>query len=195
MSMLGDASSYLLCDLDPESTADLRRWGRELRLSRCEVAQEDGMTAVSAWLERDSGQPGLVHIDPFDPDARSPCGSSAIELAAHVATSGMALVYWYGYDKPGEQAWAYPRLTDSTDAPLWCGDILVDGVNPGAGDLGRATSPGTGFGVILANVQPETIAACTSLGYALADAYAGAALPDGTRGSLVFTTNASAPAA
>jgi 23S rRNA A2030 N6-methylase RlmJ len=30
MSVLGDACSFLLCDLDPESVTDLRRWSREL---------------------------------------------------------------------------------------------------------------------------------------------------------------------
>lgn len=188
MTVLGDASSYLLCDLDPGSAADLRRWARELSLGGCEVAEVDGMAAVAAWLDRDADQPGLVHIDPFDPDARGPGGYSALELAAHVASSGTALVYWYGYDQPGEQAWAYPRLSAQTSAPLWCGDVLVTGTNSTAGDLGRATTAGTGFGVILANVQAGTASACTAVGHALADAYAGALLSDGSRGNLVFTT-------
>ena len=52
MTVLGDASSYLLCDLDPGSAADLRRRARELSLSGCEVAEVDGMAAVAAWLDR-----------------------------------------------------------------------------------------------------------------------------------------------
>src|SRR5262245_51753112 len=72
MTMLGDAGSYLLCDLDRESITDLRRWSRELGLRSCEVAETDGMTAVAAWLDDKDRGPGLVHIDPFDPDARSP---------------------------------------------------------------------------------------------------------------------------
>jgi 23S rRNA A2030 N6-methylase RlmJ len=187
MTVLGDASSYLLCDLDPGSAADLRGWARELSLSGCEVAEVDGMAAVAAWLDRHAGQPGLVHIDPFDPDARGPGGYSALELATRVANSGTPLVYWYGYDQPGEQAWAYTRLTAQTRAPLWCGDVMVTGTSSTAGDLGRATTPGTGFGVILANVQPGTVSACTAVGNALADAYAGALLPDGSQGNLVFT--------
>lgn len=62
MTMLGDASSYLLCDLDRESITDLRRWSRELGLRNCEVAQTDGMTAVAAWLDGEARGPGLVHI-------------------------------------------------------------------------------------------------------------------------------------
>jgi len=190
MTVLGDASSYLLCDLDPGSSADLRRWARALSLHGCEVAEVDGMAAVAAWLDRDAGTPGLVHIDPFDPDARAPGGYSALELAAHVASSGTPLVYWYGYDQPSEQAWAYTRLAGQTYAPLWCGDVVVTGTSSTAGDLGRATTPGTGFGVILANLQAHTVDACMAVGNALAEAYADAVLPDGSRGNLDFTIRA-----
>lgn len=193
MTVLGDASSYLLCDLDPGSAADLRGWARELSLHSCEVAQADGMAAVAAWLDREAGTSALVHIDPFDPDARGAGGYSALELAVRVADSGTRLVYWYGYDQPGEQAWAYTRLTAQTRAPLWCGDVMVTGTGSTAGDLGRATTPGTGFGVILANVQAGTVSACTAVGDALADAYAGALLPGGGRGGLTFTARASGP--
>ena len=188
MTVLGDTSSYLLCDLDPGSATDLRRWARQLSLHDCDVLQGDGMAAVAAWLDRHADMPGLVHIDPFDPDARGPGGYSALELAIRVADSGTALVYWYGYDQPSEQAWAYERLSAQTGAPLWCGDVMVTGTSSTVGDLGRATTPGTGFGVILANFQVGTVSACTALGNALADAYADALLPDGSPGSLVFTT-------
>jgi 23S rRNA A2030 N6-methylase RlmJ len=194
MSVLGDASSYLLCDLDPGSAADLRRWADELGMHACEVAQADGMAAVAAWLDRHAGRAGLVHIDPFDPDARGPGGYSALELATRVAESGTPLVYWYGYDQAREQAWAYGRLAAQTGAPLWCGDVMITGTSSTAGDLGRATTPGTGFGVVLANVQAGTVSACTAVGNALADAYAGVVLPDGSRGSLSFTTRTNGPA-
>ena len=195
MTVLGDASSYLLCDLDAGSAADLRRWARELSLRGCQVAQADGMAAVAAWLDRDAGTPGLVHIDPFDPDARGPAGYSALELAARVASSSTPLVYWYGYDQPDGQAWAYTRLAALTPAPLWCGDVMVTGTSSTAGDLGRATTPGTGFGVILANVQAGMLGACMAVGNALADAYSGALLPDRSQGSHTFTTRSTGRAA
>jgi 23S rRNA A2030 N6-methylase RlmJ len=188
MTVLGDASSYLLCDLDPGSAADLRYQANELGIHDCEVAQSDGMAAVAAWLDRLAGQAGLVHIDPFDPDARGPAGYSAVEVAALVADSGTPLVYWYGYDEPRERAWAWARLEAQTRGPLWCGDVMVGGTFSAPGDLGRATTPGTGFGVILANVEPSTVSACNAVGDALADAYAGVTLPDGSPGDLSFTT-------
>src|SRR5690349_12286134 len=114
MTMLGDASSYLLCDLDRGSITDLRNWSRELGLHNCEVAETDGIRAVAAWLDGDGREPGLVHIDPFDPDARTPGGYSALELAARVADSGTRLVFWYGYHEAGDQAWAHERLATLT---------------------------------------------------------------------------------
>ena len=126
---------------------------------------------------------------------RSPRGFSASEHASLAADTGTPLAYWYGYDQPGQQAGAWTRLTSLTCGPLWCGDLMVTGATSTPGDLGRATTPGTGFGVILANCQAATITACTALGHALADAYTGVTLPDGTWGNLIFTTTTSGPAA
>jgi hypothetical protein len=70
---------------------------------------------------------------------------------------------------------------------------MVTGANGegSLGDLGRATTPGTGSGIVLANLQASTVRACAELGHALADAYAGVTLPDGSQGNLVFTSNTS----
>ena len=202
MSVLGDRCSYLLCDLDPQSAAGLRRRAAGLGLHRCEVVEADGMTAVAAWLAAGAANGaaegdglgaagrGVVHVDPFDPYASERGGLSALALAARAADAGAALVYWYGCDEPGESGWAFGELAALTTAGLWCGDLMATDADGGgrAGDLGRATSPGTGFGMVLANVATGTLAACTELGRALAAAYTGVALPDGTPGSLVFTT-------
>jgi hypothetical protein len=69
--------------------------------------------------------------------------------------------------------------------------VLVTGASHAPGDLGRATTPGTGFGVILANLQTGTTAACAAWGNALSDAYAGAIFPDGYPGNLAFTSSSS----
>lgn len=212
MSLLGDHCSYLLCDLDPDSAAGLRRRAAGLGLHYCEVAEADGMTAVAAWLASGhpgnaagaaaagGGQPGstgpaVVHVDPFDPYASEPGGLSALALAGRAADAGAALVYWYGCEEPGESAWAFRELAKLTAAGLWCGDLMMTDAAGGGrpGNLGRATTPGTGFGMVLANVAPGTLAACAELGRALAGAYTDVALPDGTRGSLVFTTHQRPP--
>lgn len=184
MTALGDGSAYLLCDLDPESAQDLRTWASRLELGDCEVAEGDGMVAVREWLE--DSLPAVVHIDPFDPFARQD-GPSAIELATEVADAGHALVYWYGYSAPPDRAWAADAIGSTIGTELWCGDLMVtaaDGSVRGDGDLGKATSAGTGSGVVLANVSQGVISRCEELANELARAYEGRRLPDGTPGRL-----------
>jgi 23S rRNA (adenine2030-N6)-methyltransferase len=188
MTVLGDTTSYLLCDLDRDSVIDLRRWSRELDLHDCEVVEADGMAAVAARLDRETHRPGLVHIDPFDRDARAPGSYSALQLAARVADSGTGLVYWYGYDEPGTQGLAHKQLAALSRAPLWCGEVTVTGASDSLGDRDHSATLRT-FGIILANVQEGTAGACAALGNALARAYDDAVLPDGARGNLAFTSS------
>lgn len=56
------------------------------------------------------------------------------------------------------------------------------------GDLGKATTPGTGCGVVLGNVRDDTARSCARLGRAVARAYDGATLPSGVPGGIRFTT-------
>jgi len=188
MTVLEDASSYLLFDLDQDSVADLRRWSRELGLRNCEVVEADGMAAVAEWLGGGASGPGLVHIDPFDPYARGPGEYCALELAARVADSGAGLVYWYGYDEPGARATVHKELAALTRTPLWYGEMMMP--SDSLGDLGRAAAPGPlGFGIILANLRAGTAAACAAVGDAIAEAYADAILPGGGPGNLTFTSS------
>jgi 23S rRNA A2030 N6-methylase RlmJ len=146
MTLLGDDCSYLLCDVDPVSADDLRTWAGRLGLSRCDVAQSDGLAAVLGWLPEPD--PTVVHIDPFDPFEHEDGVPSAVELAAAVADAGHTLVYWYGVDNPGERAWAVEAIRSSTSAPLWCGDFMVTSLVsvPGsAGNLGDGTTPRHGM--------------------------------------------------
>jgi 23S rRNA A2030 N6-methylase RlmJ len=188
MTILIDTTSYMLCDLDRESVIDLRRWPRELGMHNCEVAETDGIAAVSARLDGETRRPGLVHIDLFDRHARAPGGYSALELAARVADIGTGLVYWYGHDQPGAQGQAYKQLAALTTAPLWCGEVTVTGANQSLGELDHSATLCT-FGVILANVRDGTADGCAVLGNALSDAYADAILPDGASGNLAFTSS------
>ncbi len=186
MSLLGESADYLLCDTDPESVADLRAWAQQWGRTQCHVEQGDGMVAVDAWLGEGDG-PTLVHVDPFDPFASAEGGRSAIDLAGHAADSGAALVYWYGYDTPQQRGWPLGRLGELTAAALWCGDVLVtaaDGATRSDGSLGEATTPGTGFGVVLANVTTDCHVVVERLGRALAQGYQGTVLPSGEPGAL-----------
>jgi 23S rRNA A2030 N6-methylase RlmJ len=189
MTALGSDVSYLLCDLDGTSAVDLRHWARHLGVGRVEVAQADGMTTTARWLGAGDGAPTLVHIDPFDPYPRDGAGQSALELAAEVVEQGHVLVYWYGYDEPDRAAWAHRELVEMTARDLWCADAMVtDASGSGTpGDLGEATTAGTGCGVIFGNLTNEAALACEQLGGAVARAYCGAMLPSGASGGIRFT--------
>lgn len=189
MTLLGAAGSYRLCDIDPTSGSDLRLWAQQLRLTDCDVVEGDGMAAVQEWLAEPSSI--LVHIDPFDPFGHEPGVPSAIELAGAVAEAGHTLVYWYGYSSPTERHWAVEAIRARSSAPLWWGDLMVttvDGLTRGDGDLGDATTPGTGSGVVLANVSTQIAEMCETLAQSLCEIYAEQALPTGEEGRVDATT-------
>lgn len=191
MTLLGDLSSYLLCDIDPVSAADLRAWTLQLDLHRCEVAERDGRMAVRELLTA-GGAGSVVHIDPFDPFGRADDGVSAVELAAEVVDAGQVLVYWYGFDAPQERSWALQDIGDLTTLPLWCGDIMLteqDGAARADGNLGKATTAGTGCGLVLANASAELCARLEELADALTVVYEGRPLPSGAAGRLDFHIN------
>lgn len=195
LAELAPDTRFLLCDADSASVTNLRAWPDQLGVTRYKIVQGDGMAATKTWLDdegRSAVADAMIHIDPFDPHVRLSDGPSAIELAAQLAEDGHGVVYWYGYDEPEHAGWAFDELTGATRRPLWGGDVMVvdkDGAG-WPGNLGQATTAGTGCGIVLANVSPDTRAACAALGEALAAAYAGSTLPDGTRGRVKFTVDA-----
>jgi len=186
----GNDASYLLCDLDPESVASLESAAQHIGVTSVRCVAADGMTAVRDHVARLSGKT-LVHIDPFDPTATGPSGLSALDVAAQLIEGGVGLMYWYGYDNPNERAWAADalaqRVAGATD--LWCGDVMVTTSDQEMvdGDLGKATTPGTGFGIVCANLASTTIEACERLGDEMARAYRRVALPSGDPGGIEFT--------
>jgi hypothetical protein len=147
------------------------------------------MATAERWLDHDTTSRALIHVDPFQPCAKCELGKSALEFAAYAADRGHMLVYWYGYSQPEQAAWAYHELAELTEERLWCGDMMIIDQHGGGqhGDLGLATTPGTGCGVVLGNVTTETAAACERLGLAVARAYRDSTLPSGQRGGVRFS--------
>lgn len=191
MLELGTSSHYVLCDMDPASTEDLSTWAGRLGIAdRVTTITGDGMAAVAEHVLDGPARPAMVHVDPYDPHAREPGSLSALDLTARLADAGVSVMYWYGFDAPEERRWALDALDKTTDAALWCGDMLVttaDGAVHDDGALGRATTPGTGFGIVLANVSQASTDRCQALGAATARAYDGATLPHGRAGALDFS--------
>jgi hypothetical protein len=194
MSELGAGHRYLFCDVDPESVANIEEAAGALGLaSSVTVVAADGMVALHQASTSAGGAGTVVaHIDPFDPYAPGPAGQTALDLAGELIDRGVGLVYCYGYDGPEERAWALEELARRRrSASLWCGDVMVASreQRPARGDLGAATTPGTGFGIVCANLLPDTLNACERLGRELALAYDGSDLPGGGEGRVDFRSS------
>lgn len=60
----------------------------------------------------------------------------------------------------------------------------ADGTVRHGGDLGEATTAGTGSGVVLANASAGILGRCSVLAQEIMSVYEGRRLPSGTRGRL-----------
>ncbi len=187
MRALGNRADYLFCDTDPESIHSLRKAGGHLTTR---VAEEEGVAAIRREAASVGLNPAdvLVHIDPFDPHERvTPDGLTPVELAAHLASRGFRVFYWYGYESIGARGWAHDEIARlSPDAALWCGDVLIPSpfVYPGR-------SGAWGCGVVLANMTNAEADICTRLGRALERICADDVLPGNVPERLVFGRPAS----
>jgi 23S rRNA A2030 N6-methylase RlmJ len=192
MDALGVPAGYVLCDMDPESAETLRSAAKESGLEgRVEVVESDGMTEVARRVlggTASSAARSLVFVDPFEPEAVGPSGLSALSLTDELIKAGVPTVYWYGYSSPKERCWAWEKLSKDKSKPIWCGDIMVrrdgDPNEEAAGDLGRASTPGTGSGVVLANVDDGVVTRLQSIALSLERLYRQTPLPDGRTGNL-----------
>ena len=184
MLLIQRDASYLLCDTDPESIASLKEGAAQAGLiGQTRILHGDGRAAI--WDEAVQA-PDLrgwtVHIDPFDAFSSGISGGpSAVELARRLADTGVVVSYWYGYEDPRREMWAW----DEIGAPvrqwahsLWCGDVRF--VEP------ETDSGIVGCGVLLANATDETIGRCEELGQGLENVYRDAHLLSGRLGSIRF---------
>jgi 23S rRNA (adenine2030-N6)-methyltransferase len=190
MGVLGNTAEYLFCDLDGTSTQNICDVARERDVHTATVLTADGMASVhEALADRDPGRT-VVFIDPFDHRAVGPAGLSALDVADEASRAGAVLVYWYGYNRMDQRRWIFDVLTERAKArSWWCGDVMVsaEGADMTTGDLGAASTPGTGFGLVCANASAAAIARCTTFGTMLAATYRGRPLPAGGPGGLDFS--------
>ena len=189
MKVLGPDGEYVFCDLDPNSTGNIRDTSMSLGVRSAQVPTADGMGAVHTALATRDATSAVVFIDPFDHHALGPSGLSALNVAAEAANAGAVVVYWYGYNRIDRRNWIVDELAlRDGDSNWWCGDLMVAaaGADMTNGDLGVASSPGTGSGLVCINASTEAMEQCTLLGTALAEAYRDRPLPSGQTGNLNF---------
>jgi 23S rRNA (adenine2030-N6)-methyltransferase len=186
MEVLGDTATFLLCDLDAGSVADLTRSARELDLSDVvRVERADGLATI--WANAQDLPPGaaastFVLLDPFDPIERSADGMDTLDLLSRLAAGGFPSILWHGYD-------------DAVGRDEILARVAVDRAAAHTLDIGTAflrgettLDPGVaGCAMILQNVEPDDVDHAERLGRQLAACYEEVLMPDGTPGSLVFT--------
>lgn len=186
MEVLGDGSTYVLCDLDAGSVADLTRSARELDLADLVRAERvDGIAAIRSEAERlTSGTVvgTFVLIDPFDEAERTADGMDSLDLFGWLAARGFPVALWRGYDE----------VAARDDGRSRC---VVEGVATHAFELETAflrgdspLHPGVGgCSMILANIDDEHLDHVERLGRQLEALYDEVLMPDGTPGALIFT--------
>jgi hypothetical protein len=160
---LGQKASYILCDIDPESTASLSAVTAGLN---ARVIEGDGVSAITREVELERVDPAdvMVHIDPFEPHERFAANSKTpIELAGWLADAGYRVFYWYSYDSVEKRGWARDAIAGlAPDVELWCGDALMP-----ASFIFPDRSGAWGCGVVLANATSVEVGVCERLGHAL----------------------------
>ena len=162
MRTLHNRAHYLLCDTDRQSVQSLREVSDGLD---CSVVERDGMCAIAEVVDTGSYKPAevLVHIDPFDPEAKAfEDAPSAIDLVGRLACDGFRVVYWYGYESAADRGWPCSRIASvAPRVALWCGDVMLPSpfVFP--------ERPGTwGCGILLANATDRESSRLRELGEA-----------------------------
>ncbi len=194
MRELGTGTTYTFCEIGSSSRANLRSEAARLGLNdQVRIVGTDGLSEIwsRAANVADPSQV-LVHIDPFEPKD-APKGISSPQLAAKLGDLGFKVVFWYPFADPADRGAMEPQIktamAGSTDK-VWVGEIATAAegarfpVSPitGKGSL-------AGCGIVAINMSPEAVNAMHTLGQALVTSYDGRRLPDGTNGSLEFTTS------
>lgn len=185
MEVLGDAATYLLCDLDPSSVADLARSARELDLTDLvRVERTDGIAAIreaALRLDPPAARSTFVLVDPFHETERSADGLDALDLFADLARAGVAVALWHGYAEIGDRDAVRSRTT-LAGLPAWSLDVTTEFLRGGT-----TLDPGVaGCAIVLANVAPDDVDHVEVLGRQLAACYADVPMPDGSPGDLLF---------
>lgn len=188
---------FLFCDIDGESLSTIHESAGQLGLAEnaVRVVEYDGAATLQESLAAVSAADAsatFVHIDPYDPFARSSDGLTPVDLFCRVSISRMKAMLWYGFHSLEQrerlledmrQAMATNGMVPEAQA-LWNGEIVLEVINDPEYDF----DPGVlGCGVMCSNLSPDSLSACRRLGEGLESAYASANLPEGRNGAIEFT--------
>ena len=178
----------MFCDLDGASLATIAEDARALWTpsDRVRLVQGDGVSTLEEELARLSDEEAsgtFLHVDTYRPLEPGCTGETPLDLFARAAERGAGCMLCYGFDARDARAVVLEALHEWISGGAWYGEVSLR-----AEDLSEVGfGPGVlGCGVVMCNVGEEALAACSRLGEGLAQAYAGARLPNGHDGALEF---------
>jgi 23S rRNA (adenine2030-N6)-methyltransferase len=189
MELLGDAAEhFVFCDLDGASLTNIAEDALALRVpaDRVRLVRGDGVSSLDgelSGLTEEEAAGTFVHVDPYRPLEPGPGGKTPLDFFSRAAKRGVGCMLWYGFDSRGNRTALLDALREGLAGRAWFGEVSLR-----AEDLSEVGfDPGVlGCGVVVCNVGDEALEACARLGKGLADAYAGARLPNRRDGSLGF---------
>lgn len=131
MMLLGDQTTFVLCDLDVDSVRGLNDEATRLGIgAHVEAKSTDGLDQLlesSRAVDREAAHETLAFIDPYEAQERSPIHAvTSVELALQLARAGCMVVFWFGYDEVGEEGWAPRALAEyraDPERPTWYGEV------------------------------------------------------------------------
>ena len=136
-----------------------------------------------ARLSEEEASGTFLHVDPYRPSEPGHGGESPLGLFARAAEREVGCMLWYGFDARDARALVLDALRERIAGGAWYGEVSLhaEDLSEVGFDLGVL-----GCGVVMSNVGEEALGACSRLGEGLAQAYAGARLPNGGDGALEF---------
>ena len=192
------ARRFLLCDTDAASLLNIRQelpaaagaGGGELAPDTLECVAEDGISVLRGagiLLPAEWTASVLAFLDPYDLEAPSDAGISALQLACELANREIKVLLFYTFDDPDQRRQRQEALRrELTKARL-------AGPKGGAGQWFegslRATPEGQrgptqwGFGLLGLHLPPPALTAIGERLRALETAYANVELAPGTSGA------------
>jgi 23S rRNA A2030 N6-methylase RlmJ len=186
MRTLGTASSYLLCDTDPESVRSLAESASELRITSARCEQRDGNDAL--WEELQYLSPRraealFVHLDPWSCLLPSQAhGVTSLDVFRALQRAGAMVMLWFGFDTMTQRREIVQQFEKG-----WVTEIHLDLMKEARPEL----NPGVfGCGLYFANLPTKARDAVECLGKELARVYQSSIIAPGYSGSLLYQSSA-----
>ncbi|MES2640677.1 MAG: hypothetical protein V4850_14375 [Myxococcota bacterium] len=186
--VLGPDVAFDFGDLDKESLYALGlTFGGA---ARCHLM--DGAAMTLSLLSSADPRSTFLFLDPYHPLERLAGGPSAAEVFAEAGRRGFPAMLWYGYQyrartnpEPGhacrDELWAAYR--EAGAERVWWGEVEVEDIDVSAVAFHRGFG---GCGIAAVNLTEASIAACSGLGRALAEAWGEATMAEGGTARLRF---------